>query len=506
MLYGETRPISGDADSTPILFGLVAVIAILFAVALAMVNATVLLYAIGGTAVMVLALVRPRMALYILLSFAILSEVHLSNPNRATGVLLFSTLSSFGISLTPAELVMLFASLGLAIRLVFDDDVHVRPGTLALPLSLFTLAALVGIGVGLARGADMLVMRAETRGLFYLPVIYLLITHFMTTRKHVETLMWLFVITANLMALENVYRWWFYVRGGYDLQISPNLAFSHESALFIAAAILLLIARFAWSNNLAREWKSIGLLIIPTIALLVMKRRAGVVALDVGLVVLCLVLLRQNFRMFLIVVPVAAVFIGLLLAVTWNAPGGSGTFARSFRSATGDQTVSERDQSSDDYRKQEGENIRLNIQADPIVGIGFGRVYRFYVPVADLSSWELWRFVPHNSIMWFWMKAGILGFVTMATLFAVAIAKSMQLLRPGRKDAMTPYAFSMAAFVIMFVVYSWVDLGLVTPRTMVWFGIVLGTIGALHYVSPPDEDVTAAAPRAVAPAITGGRS
>ena len=502
MIYADARPLSRDPDSSPLLFGLVAAIATLFALMLLLLNVTIVLYAVVGITTMAFVIVRPRWALYLLLACAMLSEVHLSNPNRATGVLLFSTLGNFGINLTPTELIMLFATIGLAIRLLFDDEVHFRPGTLAIPISLFMFAALVGIGVGLARGADMTIMRAETRGLFYLPVVYLLITHFITTRKHVETLMWLFVITANLMALENVYRYLFYVRGGYQLDGSPNLAFSHESALFIAAAIVLLFARFAWSNNIAREWKSLALLVIPIIALLVMKRRAGVVALDVGLVVLCLVLLRQNFRMFVMIVPVAAVFIGLLLSVTWNAPGGTGTFARSFRSATGDQTVSERDASSDDYRKQEGTNIRLNIQADPFVGIGFGREYKFYVPVADLSFWELWRFVPHNSVMWFWMKAGIIGFVAMATLFAVAIARSMQILRSLGKDTLAPYAFSMAAFVVMFVVYSWVDLGLVTPRTMVWFAIVLGTIATLGYLAPSDGDAASAS--GAAPAVKGG--
>lgn len=486
MTYIQARQLRREPDIAPVLFAIVTVAALVLAMMLVVAGGALVLFGLGGITLIVFVTAKPRLGVYVVLAFAMLSETHLNDPNHAAGTQLFTTLSAYGLLLTPAELVMAFAALGVAIHLVFDSEVDFRPGALILPLALFMLAAVFGVCIGLTRGADLQVMRQETRSLFYLPVLYLVITHFVRTRSQVETLMWVFIAIANVVAIENIYRYMTSIRAGYSLTISPNLAFDHESALFLAAAIVLLMARIAFSARLAGEWKSAALMALPIVALLVMKRRAGVVALDVGLAVLCLVLLRENVRAFLMVVPIAALFFGLLLALTWNAPGGSGTFARSFRSATGDQTVSERDASSDQYRVLEAQNIRLNIQSNPVVGIGFGREYAFYVKVADLSQWELWRFVPHNSVLWFWMKVGVFGFVTMTTLFAVAIARSMQIMRSLHKDSMKPCAFAMGTFVIMFVVYSWVDLGLVTPRTMVFFGIVLGMIGALGYVATPE--------------------
>jgi O-antigen ligase len=439
---------------------------------------------VAGVIVLGIALAQPRFAIYAVTVFALLSDLHLEDPNRPTGAMLFKSLALHGIPFTPAELLLTIALVGVIVRLLFDDEVQLRPGDLIVPILLLIVATSVGIAIGMSRGADMSVLRTETRGLLFLPVVYLLVTHFVTTRAHLTQFFWVFAIAANIMSLENVYRYFTYVRGSYELQLAPSLAFSHESALFSAMAVILLMAHVVWSRNIFAEWRSIALMVLPIVALLVMRRRAGMVALDAGLIMLCVVLLKHNFKLFLMVTPVAVVGVGLLLAMTWNNPGGSGTFARSFQTATGTGTQSDRDESSDDYRELENINIRENIQSSPITGLGFGRQYAFYVQVADLSHWSLWRYVPHNTVLWFWMKAGIFGFVALATLFGAAIARAMQVLRYARSPDVQAMAFSMGAFVAMFVLYSWVDLGLVTPRTVVIFGVTLGIIGALGYISP----------------------
>jgi hypothetical protein len=216
-----------------------------------------------------------------------------------------------------------------------------------------------------------------------------------------------------------------------------------------------------------------------------MRRRAGMVALDTSLLLLCVVLLRDNFRMFLVFVPLAIVGGGLLLAMTWNDPGGLGQPARSFRAITGSTDTSGRDQSSDLYRDNEAVNIYINVHSDPARGIGFGREYGFAVPLADLSFWPLWRYVPHNSVMWIFMDAGILGFTTMMALFSAAIMRAMQVMSSLRADSMKPFAFALAAMVLMVVMFSYVDLGLVTPRVMLFLGVVLGAIGAIGGVTKP---------------------
>ena len=191
-------------------------------------------------------------------------------------------------------------------------------------------------------------------------------------------------------------------------------------------------------------------------------------------------------------VPLTLVFAGLLVAVTWNEPGGSGQFARSIRTISGQESASARDQSSDDYRKIELANVRLNIVNDPITGIGFGNAYTFYIPLADLSAnWELYPYVPHNSVMWVWMKAGIFAFIALLSLFAAALMRSTQLalsLRPGPLKAA---AFSFGAIVLMFLLFSWVDLGMVSVRALTLFGLALGGIVAVNAIAQQEESEAA---------------
>jgi O-antigen ligase len=446
------------------------------------------LLAVGGVVLIAWTFIKPVVGLYSVMVAALLGDFHTTDLNYAAGAHLFKSLSSFGISLTPTELILVTALAGLLVRLIFDSELHFRAGSLLVPISLLMAAVAVACVVGISRGADMGILRQEVRGLIYLPIIYLLMTHFITRREQMMRLMWVFVAFANVAAVENIYRYYADITGTYNLNLSASLAFAHEDSLLMAGAVIVLLARLVWSRNILQEWKCVALMMLPLAAMLVMHRRAGLVALDGGVALLCLVLVREKLRTFLIVVPLALLALGLVIAVTWNNAGSTGELARSYRAAVGSSDISARDASSDLYRVREELNIRLNIQGDPVIGHGFGRPYTFYVPVQDLSAdWPLWSSVPHNSVLWIWMDAGILGFGALAMLFAASVCRSMQILR-SVSTPMKPYAFAFGATIIMFFMYSWVDLGMITPRTLVLFGLALGGIGSIGYIAAAERD------------------
>ncbi|MBF6599308.1 MAG: O-antigen ligase family protein [Dehalococcoidia bacterium] len=482
------RPISGRDNRLPLL-----AVALVAAVALALLLVTaggaLALLVCAGIVVLALAVVKPISGVYAVMIAALLGDFHINDPNYAAGARLYKSLAPVGISLTPVELVLFAALLGLAIRLIYDDEVRFRAGSLLLPIALFVAAIALASVVGISRGANMATLRQELRGLVYVPVLYLLLTNLLTRREQWMRLMWVFVAFANIASVENIYRYYGDVATtSYSLKVSLALAFAHEDSLLYAAAIVLLTARLVWSRNIMREWKCIALMLLPLAAMLVMRRRAGLVALDGGIIVLCLVLIREKLRTFLVLVPLGLLAMGLVIAVTWNNTGSTGELARSYRSAVGSGQVSARDASSNSYRKREELNIRLNIQGDPVIGLGMGRPYRFYVPVADLSAnWPLWDSVPHNSVLWIWMDAGILGFGALTMLFAASICRSMQVLR-AISTPMKPYAFAFGAIIFMFIMYSWVDLGMITPRTLTLFALALGGIAALGHIAAAEGD------------------
>jgi len=480
--YADTRRLpTANADALLPLIG--TLIAALFACALLLVAGAVQTVALVVFVALVgLALVQPRTGFYLVvfLTIALTSSMPFADQVR-----LNDTYPAYGMYLTPLEVLIAASFVGLLIRLMFDDTITLRFGALFLPISVLMLAVLMGIAVGVSRGGDFSAMRSETRNFFYLPALSLLATHFLRTRAELRRFTTMLVIAANVMAAFALYHYYADVRsvpGG----LSDDLAFPHEDSLFCSAAVIIVLARIVWSRRGIAELPSAMLAVLPTLALLVMRRRAGMIALDAGLLLMCIVLVRDNFRLFVIVVPLAVLGAGLLLALTWNDPGGLGQPARAFRSATGaEDQLSARDQSSNDYRDREAVNIRLNIQQQPLTGLGFGRPYEFYLSVPNLSFWSLWRYIAHDSVFWLWMKAGALAFAALIALFAASMMRSIQLMTSLRSDSLKPAGFAFAAIVLMFVLFSYVDLGLVTTRAMMFFGAILGGIGALGAVTQP---------------------
>jgi O-antigen ligase len=84
--------------------------------------------------------------------------------------------------------------------------------------------------------------------------------------------------------------------------------------------------------------------------------------------------------------------------------------------------------------------------------------------------------------MWVWMKAGIFGFVALLALFAAALMRATQLTLALGSGPMKAAAFSFGAMVLMFLLFSWADLGLVSVRALFMFGMALGGIVAISSI------------------------
>ena len=109
------------------------------------------------------------------------------------------------------------------------------------------------------------------------------------------------------------------------------------------------------------------------------------------------------------------------MAVFWNRDGGIAAPAASVRSVF---EPSERDYLSNLYRDQENANLKYTISFSPVVGIGFGRPFQVIVPMVDLTKeWAFQFYMPHNNMLWLWMRMGVIGFV----IFWVAIGAAIML-------------------------------------------------------------------------------
>ena len=203
------------------------------------------------------------------------------------------------------------------------------------------------------------------------------------------------------------------------------------------------------------------LTVIPVIVVyIVSERRSAFVALSAAIVLLFVVLFRRRRRVFWFVAPVVLVLSVGYLGAFWNASSSSlGYPAQAVKSVVAPGQLSEKDQSSDNYRKIESANILFTIRTNRLMGIGFGRpFYRPFV-LPDISFFVFANYMTHNSILWIWMQAGIGAFLAMLYLFGATLRNGARALKQVKDVQELVWAFASVSFVLMYALYAYVDIG-----------------------------------------------
>jgi hypothetical protein len=163
-------------------------------------------------------------------------------------------------------------------------------------------------------------------------------------------------------------------------------------------------------------------------------------------------------RTFVRVVPVLAILTIGYVGAFWSSTGAVAFPAQAIKGAIAPGSLGAEERSSDLYRVAENYNVNYTIRTSPIVGLGFGK--EFYRPVAlpSITDFLLARYLPHNSFLWVWIKLGFFGFATMVYVLmksiVLGVARS-RLLPAGRELMATVLG---VGFVIMFAVYTWLDI------------------------------------------------
>jgi O-antigen ligase len=234
-----------------------------------------------------------------------------------------------------------------------------------------------------------------------------------------------------------------------------------------------------------RRWRlAIPLLLflpVVSIALIENRRRVGILALWVALVVLIALAIRFESRMRKGLIPLTAVAVAgvaLFMVSNWNHD--TGTIGQVVRPVHSLFEPSSRDAQSDAYREAENANILFTYQTSPAIGIGFGRPMDNVFPMADISNiYPLWNYIPHNTLLWIGMRMGTLGYAVLFALLGIAILEATRQART-RAD---PLLRGVAAFAIVAIVaelmVAWGDLQLENYRNMIFLGTILGIIDAL---------------------------
>lgn len=428
---------------------------------------------------------RPRYGLTCVVVGAVALEPIAQDPFTRVGWQLQSDIASWSsfsfIHLFPLELLLLVTFGAVVVQSLIARQAWTR-AELRRPVLALLALVLLSLIWGLSRGGWSSAGWWETRGLLAAALVALLAPQVYQTRGQIALVVNLLTVGTILSSAEILYRHF----GEADLskQLPLDLAYAHDTLVFMNFVVVLLLARLIWpASGRQRLWA----LAIPVIlfAEMVTQRRAGWVGLDLSLILLAAFMFRLRRKHFyLLVLPLALLYCGYLGAF-WNSEGTLAQPARAVRSISNPNA---RDQSSNFYRYVETTDLRLNIKANPVTGLGFGRPFVFYIPLPDLSTWVFWHYIAHNSFLWLWMNTGTAGFCAFLFLIGSGIVRGVQMLKRSTRSRSAPYLVALVSALLMIPSYSYVDVSLTSIRICAMLGLTIGVIGVWPRLTGSDED------------------
>ena len=226
------------------------------------------------------------------------------------------------------------------------------------------------------------------------------------------------------------------------------------------------------------------------------QRRAAFVSLGLGLVAIGMVLYMTNRKRFWQIAPVVSIVMLLYLGAFWNNQGTLGMPARAVKSMLVSDSGNSQENSSNDYRVVENINNMFTIKAAPLTGVGFGKPFYIIAPMPDISFFEWWQYIVHNSIMWMWMETGVGGYFAMLVMIGLALVFGMQTVLRMPGGDMSAIALTAVVYIFMHFVFAYVDMSW-NNQSMLYIGAMLGILNGLDKVvaRPIEQPRRIAAPR-----------
>jgi O-antigen ligase len=447
-----------------------------------------------------LVVVRPVAGIYLIGFFALFTDGAVSpwypfTKNMSSHESILYMGNAFVLS--PLEVLVALTTTALLVRLLLDrgSTKFVR-APLFWPAMAFLGFLFLGFAFGIATGGDRYVATWEMRPILYLPILYVVITNLFTSRRQYHRLgvvMLVALVIHSVLALVLFLSLSETGRDGLESLVG------HASAIQMNVVIFLALA--AWL--LPRSPKAMRILVpvaaVPIVwAWLISQRRAAVVALAVAVLVFVLLLAKLNARMLRRIAPLIVVLAVGYLAAFWNSEGLVGFPAQAIKTVIAPTEVGAKDQSSDGYRTVENLDISATIHAKPITGLGFGqRFYRPY-PLPDISFFPFYEYLPHNNVLWIWIKTGIGGFIALLYLFASSIRHGTRAVLRLEEARDRLLAFAALSYVVMYLVYAYVDVAW-DARSMVCVAVAMAICSDLLRL--PDGLKPAVTTRATLPAL-----
>ena len=391
------------------------------------------------------------------------------------------------------EMVLILFAAVVLLRLAVHRKTVIRCGSLFWPILGYLSFVTLGWANGMATGGNFVEALQEVRAQFYFGIVYLMAFNAFRDRKQIDVLIWISVLCITFKAFNYIYRHFTVYQG----VIQEQGVGSHEEAFFFMAFVLLLaVLSFA---GVQRRLQVLMWTLLPFIffANLTTNRRTAYAALSIILPILLLAAYRgfpkARKSVVAFLVTLAIVFPPYFFAFRTSA-GALGGPARAINSAI---SPNERDSNSDMYRQIENYDLMLTMRSTTttqLIGYGYGK--RFLTPGGNLDSiksiYAWYNLLPHNQILWVWMRLGTLGFLAFWGMVSAIIVYACRIVRfhaPAKRRDTTPrtdtnpyprmVALYSLALVGLLMVFGLLDLQLSNYRDMIFVAMWVGAMAGL---------------------------
>lgn len=425
--------------------------------------------------------VQPRYGIYLVIFLSLVGDGTLTyslpftkNFSSPESLLYLSD----ALIVSPLETYILFTFVSWLGRGAMQRKIIFYRCELFWPAMAFISFIIFGLVYGIGTGGNVTIALWESRAIFYMVAMLILASNLFTERSHFHNALWFAMVALFVEGIIGNYYFLVTLRGslaGVEA-ITDHSAAIHMNSLFVFA-----IAAWLYKTSAAKRIL-LSLMVSPVLlTYLATQRRAAFVTLIVALALTTIILYKENRRAFWLIVPTAAVVGILYLGAFWNSGSALGQPAQAVKSVIAEDQANAADQSSNVYRQIENLNTGFTIHQRPLTGVGFGQKFYVVWPLPDISFFEWWEYLPHNSIIWIWLKAGVGGFIAMLYLVGKTIMVGSRALHKIHRDAMGAIVLTGTLYIVMHFIYAYVDISWDT-QSMVYVGMTMGMLGAVERV------------------------
>ena len=352
---------------------------------------------------------------------------------------------------------------------------HVGVWGLGLIFFIMLIASFVH---GLSTGGDFLPALWELRALFYFGFLFFFVPQIIQTKEQVKNLMWIFIIFISFKALQGAVR---LIAQGLSFDGFETLT-NHEDAVFITLLFIFLLGLIVIGGNRKQRNVLFALFTILALGFYAGQRRAAYAGMFISLAAFVLLINKHERKILFKAAFPFLIFIILYSAAFWNSNSKLASPVKLIKSGImlnkkedGERYLSNL------YRVFERYDLAYTSRGSLIEGLGFGKKYKLVIPLPDIP-FPLRDYIPHDEILWVFVKTGALGFFIFWFFFDSLIIKGSFLCKKMKDPYLRVIGMIIVIAIINQMVVSYYDLQLTYYRNMVVLGTLCGLLPSLELI------------------------